>query len=109
MRYNGSSPEVFGPPLWFVFHNAAAHYPEAAAPIERERMKNILIGMPSLLPCAECKEHATMHIERNRANLDTITAGRRNLVRFFVDFHNYVNKRKGKPLFTYEEAERLYG
>ena len=108
-NYDGTKPQIFGPPLWFVLHNAAAHYPPFPAPVERERMKNVILGLPTLLPCLECKEHATAHIERNRANLDAIVASRDNLVRFFVDFHNYVNKRLGKSIFTYEQAARLYG
>ena len=30
------------------------------------------------------------------------------LQQFLIDFHNAVNTRKGKPIFTYEQAENQY-
>ena len=45
------SPPVFGPPMWFTLHNAAAHYVDNPSPLARERMKNVILGIPVLLPC----------------------------------------------------------
>jgi len=103
-----SSPQVFGPPMWFTLHNAAAYYPENASPITKERMKNVILGLPVLIPCAKCKEHATSYIEKHYNDLDKICSGRDSLFKFFVDFHNYVNQRYSKRIFTYEEAMKLY-
>ena len=66
---NTVSPPVFGPPIWFTLHNAAAHYVNNPAPLARERMKNIILGIPILLPCHNCREHATAYIEKNYDNL----------------------------------------
>lgn len=107
-RAKGNLPEVFGPPLWFSLHNAAAYYPENASPITAERMKNIIIGLPVLIPCATCKEHATTYIEERKHTLMEVSKSRKTLVRFFIDFHNYVNERLGKKVLSYEEAEALY-
>jgi FAD-linked sulfhydryl oxidase len=103
-----SSPQVFGPPMWFTLHNAAAYYPENASPLTKERMKNVIIGLPVLIPCAKCKEHATSYIEKHYNDLDTICSGRDSLFKFFVDFHNYVNQRYNKRIYTYDEAMKLY-
>ena len=105
---NTSSPPIFGPPLWFTLHNAAAHYVDNPAPITRERMKNIILGIPILLPCKNCREHATAYIEKNYDNINMICSTRDNLFKFFVDFHNYVNERYNKKIFTYEEAYKMY-
>lgn len=105
---NTKDPEVFGPALWFVLHNSAAHYPEKASPIMANQMMGFIKGLPAMIPCASCKEHATAHIEANMANLPMICSGRNNLEKFFVEFHNYVNKRYGKPLFTVEQAVKMY-
>jgi hypothetical protein len=104
----GNLPEVFGPPLWFSLHNAAHYYPENAAPTYAERMKNIIIGLPVLIPCLTCKEHATAYIEMKKHTLMEVCRSRKTLVRFFIDFHNYVNQRLGKKILSYEEAEALY-
>jgi hypothetical protein len=104
----GNLPGVFGPPLWFVLHNSAHYYPEKAAPTHAERMKNIIIGLPVLIPCLTCKEHATTYIEEKKHTLMEVCKSRKTLVKFFIDFHNYVNQRLGKKILSYEEAEALY-
>lgn len=104
----GNDPKVFGPPLWFSLHNASAYYPENAAPLHAERMKNIIIGLPVLIPCETCKEHATNYIEENKHLLMDICKTKKDVFKFFVDFHNYVNERLGKKKFSYEEAHNLY-
>jgi hypothetical protein len=105
---NGTTPSVFGPPMWFTFHNSANNYPVNPSPIVKERMKNVIIGIPVLLPCATCKDHATAYIESRFNELDNIVSTKDNLFNFFVDFHNYVNKRYDKKIYTYEEAKKLY-
>jgi hypothetical protein len=105
---SSSNPEVWGPAFWFTLHNGAVNYPLQASPITSERMKNYILGMPVMIPCETCKEHATSHIEANYNKLDDICSGRMKLFNFFVDFHNLVNKRYGKPIMSYEDAYKLY-
>ena len=61
-----------------------------------------------MLPCLKCKDHAISYIESNLEKLDDIVSSRNKLFNFFVDFHNYVNKRYGKNILTYQQAEQLY-
>jgi len=102
------SPEVWGPPFWFTLHNGALNYPSLANPLCIERMKNFIIGIPVMIPCETCKEHATSYIETNKDYLDYICASRDKLFKFFVDFHNFVNIRLKKPEMSYDDAYRLY-
>jgi len=102
------SPEVWGPHFWFTLHNGALNYPSLANPLCIERMKNFIIGIPVMIPCETCKEHATAYIESNKDYLDYICASRDKLFKFFVDFHNYVNIRLKKPEMSYDDAYRLY-
>ena len=104
----GHLPEIWGPSFWFTLHNGANAYPENPPIITKERMKNFILGMPVMIPCFKCKDHATSFIESNIEKLDTIVSNRKNLFNFFVDFHNYVNKRYNKKIFTYDEAFNLY-
>jgi hypothetical protein len=101
-------PKIWGPPFWFTLHNGAAHYPVNASPLHIERMKNFIIGIPVMLPCSVCQEHATAHIERNFGELEAVCSTRDSLFNFFVDFHNYVNRRYNKPIMSYEDARKLY-
>jgi hypothetical protein len=103
-----ASPDVFGPPMWFTLHNGASKYPDNPSPITKQRMKYFIIGLPVMIPCTNCREHATSYIEKNMPDLDRICDNRTNLFNFFVDFHNYVNERLNKPLMCYSDAEKLY-
>lgn len=101
-------PKVWGPAFWFTIHNGAAKYPINASPITQKRMKGFILGMEVMIPCEKCTDHATAHIEANWDRMDEIVSGRDKLFEFFVSFHNYVNRRHGKPIMSVEEAYKLY-
>ena len=105
---NNKNPSVWGPHFWFSLHFGALNYPSLANPSTIERMKNLIIGIPCMLPCDTCRDHAISFIEENKDFLDYICSSRDNLFKFFVDFHNYVNKRQNKPLMSYDDAYKLY-
>ena len=105
---NPSDPRVWGPAFWFTLHNGAARYPIKASPICAERMKGFILGMPVMIPCEKCQDHATSHIEANYGRLNEIVSGREQLFNFFVSFHNYVNERYDKPKMSNEDAHALY-
>jgi len=71
-------------------------------------MKNFILGIPVMLPCIKCREHATAFIESHKDQLEYICRGKDSLFKFFVDFHNQVNVRNNKPVMTYEDAYKLY-
>ena len=95
-------PEIWGPPIWTLFHTMAATINEE---------NNILISqvfsqikkISSLLPCPDCSQHATRYL--NRVNNTQINTKIR-LIRVLFDFHNSVNARKSKPLFNFDNLVR---
>lgn len=103
-----NNPLVWGPPFWYTLHNGAFHYPKHASPLHAERMKNFIIGIPVMVPCVKCKEHATAFIEKHRSKLSDICSNKNDLFNFFVDFHNQVNKRYNKTVLSYEDAYSIY-
>jgi len=107
-QMNTSDPKIWGPPFWFTLHNGAVKYPIKASPIFADRMKGFILGLPVMIPCDKCQDHATAHIEANWSRLDDVVSGRDKLFKFFVDFHNKVNKRYNKPEISYESAYKLY-
>ena len=88
----------FGPKLWYILHNAALAFPEYPTELVKYRMKNLILGIPYLVPCESCFEHSLEYID-NINNLDEICSSRRKLIKFFVEFHNSVNKRLGKSIY----------
>lgn len=105
---SSSDPEVWGPSFWFILHNGAAKYPINASPLYAERMKGFILGIPVMIPCEKCSDHATAYIESNWYRIDDIVLGRKKLFNFFCDFHNVLNRRYGKPEMSYEDAYNLY-
>jgi hypothetical protein len=103
-----SSPDVFGPPMWFTLHNGASKYPHKPGTLVKERMKYFILGIPVMIPCAKCREDATAYIEKFKDNLDDICSSRLKLFEFFFTFHNVVNKKLNKPIMSYEDAIKLY-
>ena len=101
-------PSVWGPAFWLFIHISTRNYPEKASPICKEQMKQFIIGLPCALPCKVCSEHARAFIESNYEHLDGVVSGRDVLFKFFVDFHNKVNRRYNKPIMSYEDAYALY-
>jgi hypothetical protein len=106
---NSGNPEVWGPAFWFSLHNGALRYPKQASPIWKERMKHFIMGIPVMVPCEKCADHATAHLEDNWSNMDDIVSCRDNLFKFFWEFHNLVNQRLGKPQMSLDDAYKLYG
>jgi hypothetical protein len=105
---NSRDPKVWGPSFWFTLHNGAINYPLKGNKICKDRMKKFIQSMEVMIPCEKCSDHATSYISSNFSRLDEIVSTRDNLFKFFVDFHNQINIRYGKPLFSYEEAYKLY-
>jgi hypothetical protein len=103
-----SDPNVWGPAFWFILHNGSSKYPVSASNLIINRMKGFIKGIPLMLPCPDCKYHAICHIELNKDNLDDICSSREKLFSFFVEFHNIVNKRYGKPTVSVEDAYKMY-
>ena len=103
-----SNPNIWGPPLWFTLHNTAIKFPVNASPLYISKMKDFIISIPYILPCEQCKVHASNYIEENKQDLDNICSGREKLFKFFVDFHNKVNKRQNKTEISYEDAYKIY-
>ena len=101
------SPEVFGPAMWFTLHNGAAHLPDVISPISLSRIKASIDGIPEIVPCTECSEHARAFIEKNRQRINNMKSGD-DIFKFYVDFHNYVNEKLKKPLMSYEAAYAIY-
>ena len=101
------SPEVFGPAFWFTLHTGSVHLPQNLSPIAMNRLRGFINGIPEMVPCIECSEHARAFIEANKIRVDNMTRGD-EVFRFYVDFHNFVNQRLNKPVMSYEDAYKLY-
>jgi len=103
-----SDPKIWGPPFWFSLHVSAVYYPENPSQIVRDRMKQRIMAIPYEVPCGTCRPHASSFIESYREKLDQVVSNKHELGKFYVDFHNNVNRRYNKPEWTYEQAYKIY-
>lgn len=103
-----TDPKVWGPAMWLVLHTGSAHYPKKASPVYADKMKGFIRGLPYIIPCEICANHARTFIAQNWSRIDQIVSGQDELFRFFCEFHNKVNARYQKPIVDCEEIKNMY-
>lgn len=93
-------PSVWGPHAWKFFHIMAENYPQKPCILVQKRAKQFITSLPFMLPCENCSVHAMAFIDEREGNMDKIVSSRDDLALFFIDFHNYVNARYGKKVYS---------
>lgn len=105
---NLSNPEVWGEAFWFMLHLGAASAPEFISPEQAMGYWGFVEGIPLMIPCRNCSQHARQFIAQHRGDKQNICSTRGNLFDFFIRFHNAVNKRTGKPLCNSEDMYKKF-
>jgi hypothetical protein len=92
-------PAKFGPYYWGVLHLACL------GGIDPVALQALVSLFPAILPCPACGVHFA---EVLNASPLPETDDPDALFKWSVDVHNQVNESLQKPLFTYEEAYKLW-
>lgn len=95
----------WGEPTWFAFHTLAEKVKEESFPLIRHELLNIINTICNNLPCPECAKHATAYM--NSINFNNIQT-KEQLKIMLYNFHNEVNRKKGFPIFEYEDLQPKY-
>ena len=96
---------LWGEPTWFLFHTLAEKVkPECYTEVCPELM-TFIRRICNNLPCPDCTQHATRHI--NGINFATITK-KEHLRLMLFDFHNKVNGRKQYESFPFNDLYAKY-
>lgn len=100
-----ASKDVWGPSTWTLFHTLAEK-------VKEENFNEILPDLLTMikricmnLPCPDCSAHAVQIMSKVTPNQFT---SKESLKIFLFHFHNSVNVRTGKPVFTFEELNSKY-
>lgn len=100
-----ASKDIWGPSTWTLFHTLA----EKIKDEHFNEIKSDLLGyvkrICANLPCPDCAAHATQFISKLTPDQ---FANKQNFKVFLLHFHNSVNARTGKPIFTLEEMNEKY-
>ena len=94
---------LWGQPTWFLLHCLAEKVKESSFPKIRKSLFKTIIQICGNLPCPECAEHATNHLQR--INFDAIQT-KEQLKTMLWNFHNIVNKKKHYPIFPFEKLNQ---
>jgi hypothetical protein len=95
-----SPPEVWGPPVWTLFHTLSAQLTnDALIPTLFIYIQRIC----KFLPCPECSQDATIFLQQVQMN--EIKTGE-DFSKMLYIFHNHVNRKKRKQLFNYSELPK---
>ena len=93
-----SPPEIWGPPIWTLFHTLIEKINPNAYPFVIGSMFNMIVRICKFLPCPECSKDATNFLAKiNLSDYKT----KLEFKNMFYLFHNWVNSKKRKPLFNY--------
>ena len=85
-------PSKWGPHFWMTLHIACLGCQDAKV------LADFVEGYKEIIPCLSCREHFEQVLVENPVPEAD------NLFKWSVDVHNIVNKRLGKPEFSYEDA-----
>lgn len=100
----------WGPSAWKFLHTATFAYGSNDGTItaaEKIAARSLFESLKHLLPCKNCCSHYCSALVE-RPLTDQILDSRESLSRWFVEIHNDVNVRLGKPVMPYEEAVKIY-
>ena len=95
----------WGKPIWTFFHVMSQKMKDEYFTVLIGGFMKMIVSICSVLPCPVCSKHAIEYI--NSVNINNIRT-KNNLIDFFYNFHNAVNKRKGYPMFRREDVESTY-
>lgn len=98
------SKKEWGNATWYLFHTLAEKLkPQYSG--NTPEVFHLIQQICKNLPCPDCQEHAIKTLRTvNSSNIRT----RENLIDFIWQFHNKVNARLNKPIFSELERDKLY-
>jgi hypothetical protein len=96
-----SPPEIWGPPIWTFFHTLAEKVNEEYFLNIKHMLFFFIKRICNFLPCPDCSHHANRFLAK--VDIGKIK-NKLDFKNMLYVFHNTVNKRKNKPLFSYENV-----
>jgi hypothetical protein len=84
-------PSKWGPHFWMTLHIACLGCQDYKA------ISEFIEGYMYIIPCLSCRQHFEQVLAEN-------PVPETDFFKWSVDVHNIVNRRLGKPEFSYEDA-----
>lgn len=94
-------PPMWGPQVWDTLHILAYVYPDQPTLSRQQSTIQLLTELCRNLPCPGCSNHALEYLDTVPATVSTRVVFKQ----WVYDFHNAVNLRTNKRIWTSLEAE----
>jgi hypothetical protein len=103
----------WGPLIWNILHTLADKSGKQANNIlqadEQRTWPLVIKHLPAILPCEECRAHATQYIKDFPFQPpESYPAWNLYIRTYFYTFHESVNTRLGKPSFPFSALAETY-
>ena len=89
--------KTWGTPTWIFFHTLAETISDDYYNKNKKQIIDIIKTICCNLPCRDCTEHAKKYLKRISYNS---LATKQDFKMMLINFHNSVNQRKRRPIFT---------
>lgn len=101
------SNSYWGPKTWKTLHCITYNFPENS----NREINKIYIHffnriVPTMLPCSICFNHYLKYISNHPVH--NHIQNKNSLIRWLIDMHNYINKKNGKAILSYEQVDSIY-
>jgi hypothetical protein len=93
--------DIWGPHAWIFLHSISLEYPDSPTKADKDNMRKFINSLGDVLPCKKCIINFKLH---DKTLNDNVLSSKKNLVKWFIDVHNAVNKENNKPELTYDDA-----
>ena len=94
--------KAWGIPIWCFMHTLSVKIkPDHYIRVKEELLNHIKMICASL-PCPECAHHASLYM--NAITIKHVPT-QQAFVKMLWEFHNSVNNRLGKPMFSFESLD----
>ena len=97
------SPATWGPAIWIFLHTMAAKIKEDKYAQLAPQLFSFIQKICSNLPCPDCAAHARSFLSKI---VFSRVATKVDLIRLFFIFHNTVNRRLNKQVFSIDNIDR---
>ena len=92
-------PDTWGPPVWALFHTIAAKVNDKYFVKLKPSMFVFIKLISQNLPCPKCAFEASTFLAK--IDINKINT-KQEFINLIYLFHNFVNKKKSKPLFDHQ-------
>ena len=102
---NTGKVKVWGPYIWYMLHSLAEKINDKSFPLLRSELLEHIFNICVNLPCPSCSTHAREYLQK--VDFKKIKT-KQELRLMLLDFHNNVNTRLNKPIFSYQQLKDKY-